>query len=203
MRDNAVVAQRFDSRSYVLSGEPRTVVDEVRYLPAVDLALFSVTGNGILVAQTGTGPTKSQLTWFDRAGKTVGTVGSPGIFSNPALSPDEKRVVVDQYAQDGRIRDLWIYELANGAAVRFTFGPAYNDAGIWSPDGKRIVFSSNRKLYNGLYQKNADGTGPEELIADLGGVDQNAWDWSLDGKYLLARVRRSEAPLRSDVWYMS
>jgi len=105
-------------------------------------------------------------------------------------------VAVDQYDLDGRIRDLWIHELASGAVVRFTFGPSYNDAAIWSPDGKRIVFSSNRKLYNRLYQKNADGTGTEELVADLGGFDQNAWDWSHDGRYLLARRG-------TEVWYVS
>ncbi len=173
MSDNALVAQRFDSRSYVLSGEPRTVSDEVRYLPQIDLALFDVAGKGTLVAQTGKGAAKSQLTWFDRSGKSIGTVGSPGAVSNPSLSTDERRVAVDQYDPDGRIRDIWIHELASDAAARFTFGPSYNDAAIWSPDGKRIMFASNRKLNNRIYQKNADGTGPEELIVDLGGaVDQ-------------------------------
>jgi Tol biopolymer transport system component len=195
MRDNALVAQRFDSGSYLLSGEPHTVSDEVRYLPSIDLALFSVAGKGSLVAQTGKGAARSQLTWFDRNGKSIGTVGSPGVFSNLRLSPDERRVAVDQYDSDGRIRDIWIHELARDTAARLTFGPSYNDAAMWSPDGKHVIFSSNRKLYNRIYEKNADGTGPEELIADLGEFDQLCWDWSYDGKYLLAR----KGP---EVWYV-
>jgi Tol biopolymer transport system component len=190
MRDNALVAQRFDSRSYTLSGEPHTISDEVRYLPSIDIALFDVAGRGTLVAQTGKGATKSQLTWFDRSGKSMGAVGSTGslgAFANPSLSPDQRRMAVDQFDLDGRIRDIWIHELASDAVARFTFGPSYNAVAIWSPDGTRIAFASNRKLYNRIYQKNADGSGPEELIVDLGLVgDQLCWDWSHDGKYLLA-----------------
>src|SRR5262249_38600293 len=188
MRDNALVAQRFDSRSYKLSGAPRTISDEVRYSPSIDIALFDVAGR-TLVAQTGKGATKSQLTWFDRNGKSMGTVGSTGslgAFANPSLSPDQRRMAVDQFDLDGRIRDIWIHELAIDTVSRFTFGPSYNSVAIWSPDGTRIVFASNRQLYNRIYQKNADGSGPEELIVDLGLVgDQLCWDWSHDGKYLL------------------
>jgi serine/threonine protein kinase/Tol biopolymer transport system component len=189
MRDNALVAQRFDSSSYKLSGEPRTISDEVRYLPSIDIALFDVAGRRTLVAQTGK-TAKSQLTWFDRNGKSMGTVGSTGslgAFANPSLSPDQRRMAVDQFDLGGRIRDIWIHELASDAVARFTFGPSYNAVAIWSPDGTRIVFASNRKLYNRIYQKKADGSGPEELIVDLGLVgDQYCWDWSHDGKYLLA-----------------
>src|SRR5438105_2135804 len=96
-------------------------------------------------------------------------------------------MAVDQFDLDGRIRDIWIHELSSDAVAHFTFGPSYNAVPIWSPDGTRIVFASNRKLYNHIYQKNADGSGPEELIVDLGLVgDQLCWDWSHDGKYLLA-----------------
>ena len=189
-RDNALVAQRFDSHSYVLSGEPRTVSDEIQYLPQIDLVLFAVSGNGTLVAQTGKGAARSQLTWFDRNGRRTGTVAAPGVLSNPSLSPDGLRVAFDQAEADGRRVGIWIHELTNDAVTRFTFDPSLNQAPVWSPDGKRVAFTSNRMTFNGLYQKIADGSGSEEAIADLGSgqpEQRTCWDWSRDGKYLLAQ----------------
>jgi serine/threonine protein kinase/Tol biopolymer transport system component len=196
LRDNALVAQRFDSHSYALSGEPRTVSDEVQYLPQTDLALFDVTGKGTLVTQTGKGAAKSQLKWFDRSGRSTGIVGPPGAFANPSLSPDGRRVAFDQGDTDGRRISIWIHELTNGAVTRFTFGSWYDQLPIWSSDGRQVTFSSNRKGYFGLYQKNADGSGPEQEIANLGVQEHLSWGWSHDGKYLLLGKN-------AELWYMS
>ncbi len=75
VRDNALVAQRFDPRTYTLSGEPRTISDEVQYFPQTDLALFGAAANQTLIVQTGKGADKSQFLWFDRSGKQVAAVG--------------------------------------------------------------------------------------------------------------------------------
>ena len=77
-RDNALVAQRFDLRDYSLAGEPRIVTDAVQYFPQTNLAVFAAAGK-TLVAQTGAGKgaNRSQLIWFDRRGKQVGSVGPP------------------------------------------------------------------------------------------------------------------------------
>jgi len=96
MRDNVLVAQRFDSRKYVLSGEPRTISDEVQYFPQTDLALFGVAGKEALVTQTGRGADKSQLTWFNRNGGTTGAIGTPGAFANPSISQDGRRLAFEQ-----------------------------------------------------------------------------------------------------------
>jgi serine/threonine protein kinase len=196
VRDNALVAQHFDSRGYVLSGEPQTVSDEVQYFPIVDYGVFAVAGKGSLVVQTGTGEAKSQLAWFDRSGKPSGIVGPPGRIANLSLSRDGRRIVVDEMDRDQRHVNIWVNDLASGAATRLTFNLAVDQCPIWSPDGKRIVFSSNRKFHFSLYQKNSDGSGSDQEIADLGVSQQALWDWSRDGKYLL--VQKS-----SELWYMS
>jgi len=196
MRDNALVAQRFDSGKYILSGEPRTISDEVQYFPQTDLALFGVAGRATLVAQTGRGAAKSQLTWFNRNGGMTGAIGTPGGFANPNISPDGRRLAFEQTDKDGRHVDIWIHELATNGTTRFTFGPGLNEIPVWSQDGKRIAYGSSRKLNFSAYQKNADGSGSEREIADLGGQAEGIWDWSRDDKYLLARKD-------NELWYLA
>jgi Tol biopolymer transport system component len=125
------------------------------------------------------------MTWFDRSGKPAGTVGMPGSHSNVRLSPDGRRVATDQIDQDGRKLDIWIDEPAQGATMRLTFDPGADQAPIWSPDGKQILFFSNQKLGNQLQLKNADGSGSEEPVSDLGPVALIPWDWSRDGMHVL------------------
>jgi Tol biopolymer transport system component len=162
--------------------------DEVLYTPLVDRAVFSVSSGDVLVTQTGKGASLSQLTWFDRIGKPAGTVGVLGSYNNVRLSPDGRRVAEDQTDPNGRNIDIWVHEPARGAATRLTFDPSPHQAPIWSPDGKQILFSSNRKLGFRLYLKNADGSGSEEEVADFGEyLPLNAWDWSSDAKHVLVR----------------
>jgi serine/threonine protein kinase len=197
LRDKTLVAQPFDARHYVLSGEPHTLSDEVLYLPGVDKAVFSVSSGEVLVTQTGKGTSISQLTWFDRSGKPTGTVGMPGSHSNVRLSPDGRRVAADQTDPDERNIDIWIHEPARGATTRLTFDPALDQTPVWSPDGKQILFASSRRVGFRLYLKNADGSGPEEEVADLGaGLQVHAWDWSRDGKNVLVRKG-------NELWYLS
>ncbi len=197
LRDKTLVAQPFDRRRYVLSGEPHNLSNEVLYIPSVDRAVFSVADGEVLVTQTGKGASLSQLTWFDRSGKPAGTVGVPGSYNNARLSPDGRRVATDQTDTDGRNIDIWIHEPARGATTRLTFDPSLDQAPVWSPDGKQILFSWNRKLGFHLYLKNADGSGSEEEVADLGeGLQVNAWDWSRNGKYVLVRKA-------NELWYLS
>ena len=196
-RDNALVAQRFDLHNYSLVREPRIVSDAVQYFPQTNLAVFAV-GGKTLVAQTGAGRgvNKSQLIWFDRHGKQVGTVGPPDLVANPKLSPDGSRVAVDQTDTDGRHVNVWIHDLTSDATARLGFGPWLEQVTIWSPDGKQVLYTSNEKLFFSLYLKNSDGSGSAQNIMDFGTPQQGPWDWSRDGKYVLARKER-------ELWYIT
>jgi Tol biopolymer transport system component len=188
LRDKTLVAQPFDHRRYVLSGEPHPLSDDVLYFPGVDKAVFSVSSGEVLVTQTGRGASVSQLTWFDRHGKAVGTLGMAGSYPNVRLSPDGRKVAAEQSDPDGRTTHIWIHEPARSATTRLTFDPSLHQAPIWSPDGRQILFGSNSKLGFHLYLKNADGSGSEEQVADFGaGLQVNLWDWSRGGKDVLFR----------------
>jgi Tol biopolymer transport system component len=197
LRDQTLVAQPFDRQRYVLSGEPHTVSDEVLYFPQVDRAVYSVANGEVLVTQTGKGASLSQLAWFDRTGKPAGTVGAPGWYNNVRLSPEGRRIATDQTDPDGMNIDVWLHEPARGATTRLTFDPAMDYAPVWSPDGKHVLFGSSRRLGFRLYLKNADDSGFEEEVADLGPDWQiSAWDWSRDSKNVLVRKG-------NELWYLT
>ncbi len=77
------------------------------------------------------------------------------------------------------------FDLLRGTKTRLTFDPADDLDSIWSPDGTRIAFTSDRTGQRNIYWKPADGSGSEELL--LGGKEgqENVEDWSRDGKYLM------------------
>jgi len=188
LRDKALVAQPFDRRNYVLSGEPHTLSDEILFLPQINRAIFGVSSGDVLVTQTGKGANMSQLAWFDRGGNPAGTVGQPGWYDNVRLSPDGRRVACDQTDPDGRNIDVWVHELSRGTVTRLTFDPALDQTPVWSADSQKVLFSSNRNGTFALYLKNADGSGSEQQVVDYGGALANPWDWSHDGKYILVRT---------------
>jgi Tol biopolymer transport system component len=195
--DKTLVAQAFDHRRYVLTGEAHNLSDGVLYFPTVDRAVFSASSGEVLVTQTGKGAFVSQLTWFDRTGKAISTLGPPEACGNVRISPDGHFVATSQISADGRSSDIWILESARAATTRLTFGPAAHQTPVWSPDGKQVLFVMNRKLGQQLYLKNVDGSGSEEEVVELSqGRQGNPWDWSRDGKYILCRKA-------NEVWYLT
>lgn len=188
--NHALVAQRFDASTLRLSGDSQLIQNGVRYLTQIDLALFDVAGKQALVTQPGRGAVVTQLEWFDRRGKALEAVGSPGSFANPSLSRDGLRLAFDQTNPNGRMFGIWTRDLKTGAVSRLTLDDSLNQMPIWSPDGKRLAFSSNRNVFVQMFWKNADGSGSEEPIAELGSTQETCWDWSRDGKTLLVRKEK-------------
>jgi serine/threonine protein kinase len=182
-RETALMAQAFDVASLALTGAPFSVAEQVGHRRTNNESYFSVSETGVLVYQSGDAG-KSQLVWFDRSGKQLGAPGPPGEYLFPTLSPDEKRVAIGRTDPQTSTFDIWLVDLARGIPSRFTFGLASDVYPVWSPDGSRIVFGSNRDGAWSLYQKSSSGAGSEEAI--LKSSDQT-WpsDWSLDGRFIL------------------
>ena len=174
-----LVAQRLDVDKAALTGEPVTVADGVG-VDAYNLSAVSVAASGLVAYRMGTGGQR-QLTWFDRVGTAQGTIGDPdATLSNPRVSPDGRRVVVERRAQGNT--DLWL--LDGTRTSRFTFDAASETRPVWSPDGTRLVFTSRRTGVGDLYQKLASGAGSEERIvaSDQSKVPSS---WSADGRFLI------------------
>jgi Tol biopolymer transport system component len=135
------------------------------------------------------GDTISQLAVLDRQGKVLRRVGPTGRYGQPALSPDGTRIAVrwfDTFNAGGR-SDIWVVDIASGKTTPITNDAPPDFNPVWSPDGKQILYVSARAGgYQGIYRKNADGTGEAEFIYRYEpGAPVNLRDISADGKHLL------------------
>jgi serine/threonine protein kinase len=186
-RDQTLFAQAFDATKFQLTGEATPLLNDIQYFPRIAKAAFATTDAGLLVAQKSGGAGTSQLLWFDRKGQQIGTAikqGTPGIYGNIFLSPNEKMIAADTTDPTSQNTDIWTYDIENGSAKRLTFDPSIDTIPIWSPDSSRLVFSSNRELKFGLYFKDVNGAQEEQEVVQEG-TDRFPDDWSHDGKFIL------------------
>jgi dipeptidyl aminopeptidase/acylaminoacyl peptidase len=179
LRDG-LMAQAFDARTGRLSGAAVRLLDA----GSVANAPGTISQNGTLAfGRIGLGSGGMELTWFDRAGKEIGKA-SRRAYRDPSISPDGKRVAGQIFDESG-LGDLWVLELERNVDSRFTFQPARRVNPIWSPDGTRIAYASNRDGGAAkLFAKRADGTGAEErlLTTDHQTVPT---DWTADGRFIV------------------
>jgi Tol biopolymer transport system component len=130
-------------------------------------------------------PQLRQLTVLDRQGKTVGTIGPPGIFGAMRLSPDGKRLALVRNDPQTATNDVWVFDVATGKGIPITNDIQPDNAPVWSPDGRQIAYVSTKESYSSIYRKAADGTGEaEHVFRYTPGAFIGLTDWSPDGKYL-------------------
>jgi len=198
LREGTLMAQPFDPTRYALTGDARPVAEGVGTTGGGDSPLSSVSATGTLVYRSGGTLGNRQLTWYDRSGKLAGVIGEPGNITQVALSPDGNRVAFDIADGASGNRDIWIHDLASRTTNRFTFDPAGEFDPVWSHDGSRIIFSSQRDGAENLYQKSTDLGGNEQPL--LKSQDRKfAQDMSPDGRFLLYA---STPTGNADLWFL-
>lgn len=188
VRDQTLMAQRFDAKRLRLAGEVVPVVERMSQSRGSSHSPFSVSENGVLAYWTG--DTKKELVWFDQVGRRLGSLGSAGDVPNFSFSPDEKRVALARTDARSGASDIWVVEVSRGVSSRLTLDRLEENFPIWSPDGTRIVFSSNRNGPEDLYQKDSTGAGREELLYKSDVAHKHPLDWSRDGRFILYHTRQ-------------
>jgi Tol biopolymer transport system component/predicted Ser/Thr protein kinase len=196
VRESTLVAQPFDAKAMKTTGEPVPLAEHVGTI-ATGLARFSASRNGILAYRTG--DSGSRFLWFDRSGKELSAVGDPGEYGDMLLSPAGDRLAYVLNDPRAGKADVWIRDLARGASSRFTFDPGTDIQPLWSPDGKTIVFSSDRGGQFDLYTKAAGGGGQEQLLFHSDEM-KLAYDWSRDGRYIAFQSRGQKTGW--DIWVL-
>jgi serine/threonine-protein kinase len=176
----------FDLGRLELTGTPVPVAEDVMIGPS-GAANFVLARNGTLVYLAGGESNQRQLVWVDRNGRETPIGAPPRAFTSPRISPDGMRVAVDLYDQEN---DIWVWDLTRDTLTRLTLDPALDRFPVWTPDGRRIIFSSNRDggVMN-LYWQAADNTGTAERLTASSNIQLTS-SISPDGRRLLfAEVR--------------
>jgi eukaryotic-like serine/threonine-protein kinase len=199
LREATLMAQPFDSDRLASTGEAFPVAEQLQVFGAPPYGFFSASDSGVLAYQTGTAAGPPQVTWFDRAGQVLATLGKPAAYRDLALAPDGRRAMVSLAGGQGS-SDLWLLDLGrDGLASRFTFDATHdNISPIWSPDGTQVVFSSNRNGRYDLYRKASSGAGSENLLLATN-EDKAVTGWSRDGRFLLYFINLTTV---SNMWVL-
>ena len=148
---------------------------------------ISADGERFLVVPPPRGPQLQQLTIFDRTGKVLEKIGEPGLYSQPAFSPDGTRLLVVKNDVQSAQADYWTIEIATGKQTRLTNDSFGKAAALWSPDGKYIYYSGFRNGDFPIYRRLSDGTGADEFVFQYTpGAFLGPSDISPDGKWLIS-----------------
>jgi serine/threonine-protein kinase len=199
MRAGTLFGVPFDARRLVVTG-PETPLIEGISSPGPVLAgvPYTVSDSGLLVYVVGTQQTNNlALEWMDRQGSAQPSTAPPQGYLQARLSPDGKRVAANIMSPDGRSSDIWICELERGTLTRLTFA-GRNGNLAWTPDGRRVAFSSQQAEKSGIYQVAADGSGKPELLTTTG----SSTTWTPDGKMLLYSTAMP-GQSRAEIWSLS
>lgn len=189
VRNGTLVAQPFDLEREEVHGEAISLAEPVKYHRASDGA-FDVSSTGVLIYRKNEGLPATRLVLFDRQGRALRELTDSGSLRHPRFSPDGARIAAERAETDVPNPDLWVFGPAAHKASRFTDEPSPDIRPAWSPDGRRIAFSSKRGTTYDIYVKALDVLAPEQVLW-RSGVDKLVEDWSPDGRTLSVTVLRS------------
>ncbi|MFN0107121.1 MAG: protein kinase domain-containing protein [Bryobacteraceae bacterium] len=195
--------QAFDNDRLALNRQVFTVAERVGRSTASEGAM-SASESGTL-AYSGALLRQGRLTWLDRGGNSLSSVGSDGDFVDFRTSPDGKRLAATVIDPKAGTLDIWLTDLTRMNTERLTSGAIVNAAPVWSADGANVLFRTNRSGRMELFQKSSLG-GDEssvlsfaaQLAAGSGWPNLVPTDWSPDGRNIL--THESSTGSGFDIW---
>ena len=189
VRNRVLYAQAFDSSRLQVEGEPVSLAEGV-VVNALGAAAVSASAEGSIAYRTGVADEFRQLTWFDRSGARLGTVGDADAAGplNPSLAPDGQRVVLSRTV--GGNTDVWVMDVERGIASRFTDAPGPDITPSWSPDGGSVLYSGSMKPPTPFSPvvKSTVTEAEATVVWEATAQPMIAMDWSRDGRFVICRT---------------
>ena len=183
VRDRTLMAQAFDEKQLEIRGQPLPIAGQVQYDELIWRGVFSGSPNGVLAYQGENTGANSRMIMFDRAGKEVRTIGSPGDLIAHKISPDGQRLAVGVLDPSVGNYKMWVYDVFREKETRLTFGPDRVSSPLWAPDGNALVYGANKKGPYDIFEKRTDSTGSEQVLLQSD-TSKFPTDWSADGRFV-------------------
>lgn len=192
-------AQAFDARTMSVQGEPLGLAERIDEGPEVWRSPRVSASDSVLVFWDPKGGPLTRLTWFDRQGRELGTVGPTGHYASIALSPDQAHVAVQRTFQAGGSPDLWLFGVEDGKAVRLTSSPANDEDPVWRTDSAVLAFAKHRGLGEPSDLRRLALARPlDDLPLWRADLSAHPTDWSRDAKWVVFQMQGRGN--RSDIW---
>jgi eukaryotic-like serine/threonine-protein kinase len=207
--NKTLMARPFDAAKLEFTGDPVPVAEGVQFDRTYSSGVFSASGTGMLLYQTGNASSERKLDLLDASGKTLSPLSDP-LSSSEAqvssdgkpvayvlmdvnnggarISPDGKRVAYVLLDANSGKADIWIYDIASGNRTRLTIDPVLSQFPVWSHDSTKIAYSSTRSGKPVTYVKSANGMGLEQKLWEPA-FSATPNDWTLDSKTLTEQDR--------------
>jgi hypothetical protein len=197
-KNGRLTAQGFDAASRRTVGSPVSLGETTGPSVFTGAPLFTASSTGAIAFLAGA-IENTEVAWFDRSGTRGATVPLPaGAYDNAVLSPDGKRAVLTRIESTTR-SDLWLADLERGGVTRLTFGPGANEFPAWSPDGKNILFRSNRLGPYDFYIKSTVGQATETPALVSKTPFKEPYQWTADHHIVFGSL---DAKTGWDQWIM-
>ena len=187
-RQGILTALPFDPRALRIAGDPVTLEDEPASI--LDPATSFTAGRSVSVSRTGSlayysAPSLNTVaTWYDASGAQVGTLNVPaGHYETISIAPDGARGVLVRSTSPSE-SSLWLIDMARGGATPLSSGPGRNDNPVWSPDGTRVVWASDRDGTQKFFVKDVNEGGPEQMLFGSNTPFKNPSAWSPDAQWM-------------------
>ena len=192
-----LMAMPFDLERLEVTGDPfPALVEGVMQSTASGISQFGFSSLGTLVfVPGGMQEAARTLVWVDRQGAAEPLAAPKRNYLRGSISPDGQRVAVDI---QGANVDVWVYDIPRSTLTRLTFEGS-NARPIWTPDGKRVTFDSDRAGPLNLFWKSVDGNGPAERLT-TSEHRQFARSWSPDGQVLA--IQQNHPTNEFDLWLL-
>jgi Tol biopolymer transport system component len=197
--EGALLAVKMDPARLEVEGDPIPVAQRLNVSNWYGYVQFTASDD--LLLSTPAFAIPSQLAWFDRNGRPAGTVGEPGLWVAPRLSPDGRKIAVGVLDLGRNTSDIWLYDVGGGAGTKFVFGSRNNFAPVWAPAGDRLLFGSDRKSKGSrqdLWTKSLDGSAEEMLLESPD--NRIPEDWSPDGRSLSINDVPAQGKRNNQLW---
>jgi Tol biopolymer transport system component len=199
LRERTLMAQRFRDNTLEVEGNAVPLANPVA-VNGLERAQFEIS-SGALVYRRGAFLGGTEVSWLDRGGRQLATVGMPADFRGVRLSPDGRHIALVIEDQRVGTPDVWVHDVARNVATRFTFDPGTDRDPVWSADSGLLAVRSNRNDRFNVYVRAVNGVGGERLLYESN-ENVNIHDWSRDGSALLVTRVDSTGKTGRDLWIL-